>query len=54
MRDELDRALDNNPDYPPGFDPRWLEDEIDAPVPEEIDPLLAAARRAELGPAGRR
>jgi hypothetical protein len=26
MRDELDRALDKNPDYPPGFDPRELED----------------------------
>ena len=30
MRDELDRALDRNPDYPPGFDLRELEDAIDA------------------------
>ena len=29
MRDELDRALDKNPDYPPGFDLRDLEDPID-------------------------
>jgi len=34
MRDELDRALEKNPDYPPGFDVRELED----PVAEnEID-----------------
>ena len=29
MRDELDRALDKNSDYPPGFDLRELEDEED-------------------------
>jgi hypothetical protein len=29
MRDELDRALDKNPDYPPGFDLRELEDAIE-------------------------
>ncbi len=27
MRSELDMALDKNPGYPPGFDPRDLEDE---------------------------
>lgn len=26
MHSELDRALDENPDYPPGFDPRWLSE----------------------------
>jgi hypothetical protein len=29
MRDELDRALDKNPDYPPGFDLRELEDPVE-------------------------
>jgi hypothetical protein len=29
MRDELDRALDDNPDYPPGFDPRELEGAVE-------------------------
>ncbi len=28
MRDERDRALDRNPEYPPGFDLRELEDAI--------------------------
>jgi hypothetical protein len=34
MRDELDRALDKNPDYPPGFDLRVLEDAVGE---DEID-----------------
>jgi hypothetical protein len=31
MRDEPDRALDQNPDYPPGFDLRGFEDALEDP-----------------------
>jgi len=44
MRDELDRALDKNPDYPPGFDLRELEDPIEG---EEIDLETASCEDLE-------
>jgi hypothetical protein len=45
MRDELDQALDENPDYPPGFYPLWLEDgdELLEPADADVDNISGFA-----------